>query len=736
MERTTTGHIGYNFPLYRIRILFDDLQNKKDGKMTKMAENDKIDSIYILSREEGAGSMVLSTGLMSVIVQHYKRVALFTPLFSSRERNDDIETLTKNFHIEQSVRESMGVDEEEAERVVASDGLERLVEILLDRYRQLEKEYDFIVCIGSPAIELNKMLGFDINVELAKNFSAPVAGVFPASGMDREGVKEALTLWGYSITKQGGEIFLLCANRCSEELCDELILDRELPDSFDYPVCCLPEIPELNYINIGNVADTLSLKWLAGESRHREMSLYSVRIVAGSLSTMLGRIEPYELIVTSSDRLDLVSGLLLSAESITTPMSAGIVLCGEEVDSDFIELLEGRDDDVAIPILHTDKSEAETIEGILDIRPAILPGHSRKIASVLGAFSRYIDRNKVVDRLDTMPHDIITPAMFRMRLFERAREKLMRVVMPEIEDDRILRAADILLRRDVARIVLVGSDAEIARRSRSLGLNLSKADTLDPSDGEILERFAHAYYEARKHRGVNLETARDMVMNKTLFATMAVAEGFADGMVSGAIHSTRDTILPALQVIKLDEGYTLASSCFFMGLPTRTLVYADCAVNPDPTAEELAEIAVQTIESAESFGIAPRVAMLSYSTGTSGTGEDVEKVRRATELVEKLRPDIPVAGPIQYDAAIDPEVAHIKMPDNPVAGNATIFIFPDLDTGNIAYKAVQRSSGATAVGPVMQGLRKPVNDLSRGCLVDDIVDTVAITAIQAQKISK
>lgn len=322
--------------------------------------------------------------------------------------------------------------------------------------------------------------------------------------------------------------------------------------------------------------------------------------------------------------------------------------------------------------------------------------------------------------------------MFEYALFERARKNRKKIVLPESDDERILRATEILLRRDVADIILLGVEEEVLRKSATLGLDISKATIIDPLTSPLMEEFVTSFYEMRKAKGLSLDVARDSMMMKNYFGTMMVYLGYADGMVSGAIHTTQETIRPALQIIKTKPGISIVSSLFFMCLDTRVLVYGDCAVNQDPNAEELAQIAISSADTAKIFGISPKIAMLSYSTGDSGKGEEVEKVRLATKIVKETRPDLLVEGPIQYDAAIDPIVAKTKLPNSKVAGEATIFIFPDLNTGNNTYKAVQRSSGAVAIGPVLQGLRKPVNDLSRGCLVPDIVNTVAITAIQAQ----
>jgi phosphate acetyltransferase len=693
----------------------------------------RIEALYVTSREPGAGSMVLALGLLEILRRHYSRIALYRPLAFGHKPDSDVETLLETFGLEQPPEETRGIGIAEAERLLAEEGTKALLERVVEGYESLRERYDFVLCLGSRIEELNRSLGMDLNVEMAKNLSAPVAGVFSMEGKPGEELEEGVALWSRAIRQQGAEIFLLCANHCRPELARQVAEERERFAKLDFPLLCLPRVPELERLTLVDLMESLPLEWLAGEERQKENDIHSFRLGTMELGRLLRELRPHEFVVTSSDRADLAAGMMLSALSVTTPLNGGVLLCGERPDSSLLRLIEGLET-VPVPLLYTKKYEHELIPEALKIKPSIRPGNRRKIDTALELFARYGKREAIEERLDTMEQEILTPTMFRLRLFERARSDLRTIILPEIEDDRILTAAERLLRRQVVRILLVGREAEIARRAKKLGLDLSDARILDPASERLRKHYAKLYYELRKHKGVTREIAMDRVSaNKTLFATMALYDGEGDGMVSGAIHSTRDTISPALQVIKTAEGYPISSSCFFMCLPTRVLVYADCAINLDPTAQELAVIALETVETAEKFGIEPRVAMLSYSTGTSGVGADVEKVRAATELLRRKRPDLPVAGPIQYDAAIDPAVARIKMPDNPVAGHATVFIFPDLDTGNIAYKAVQRSSGAVAVGPVMQGLRKPVNDLSRGCSVDDIIDTVAITAIQAQE---
>jgi phosphate acetyltransferase len=325
--------------------------------------------------------------------------------------------------------------------------------------------------------------------------------------------------------------------------------------------------------------------------------------------------------------------------------------------------------------------------------------------------------------------------MFQYDLFDRARVDRKHVVLPEGDDDRILRAASTLLQRQVVGLTILGDEAVIRPRAAELGLDLAAATILDPRDSELREEFAQEYAALRAHKGMTLELARDVVTSASYFGTMMVHRGLADGMVSGARHTTADTIRPAFEIIRVQPDTSIVSSVFLMCLEDEVLVYGDCAVNPDPTAEQLADIAISSAATAAQFGVEPRIAMLSYSTGSSGSGADVDKVRTATELVRRRRPDLSVEGPIQYDAAVDASVARTKLPESDVAGRASVFIFPDLNTGNNTYKAVQRSAGAVAIGPVLQGLRRPVNDLSRGATVEDIINTVVITALQAQAVA-
>ena len=385
-----------------------------------------------------------------------------------------------------------------------------------------------------------------------------------------------------------------------------------------------------------------------------------------------------------------------------------------------------------LPIIETGFGTFETASRVAATRGRVTSKSDRKIDTALALMDAHVDTADMLAHLAIEVPSVVTPQMFTYQLLDQARADRRRIVLPEGDDDRILRAAGRLLQRCVADLTILGDEAQIRARAAELGLDLSSAAVIDPKTSELCDQFAEQYAQLRAHKGVTVEQARETIHDVSYFGTMLVHNDMVDGMVSGARHTTAHTVRPAFEIIKTLPDVSTVSSVFLMCLADEVLAYGDCAIVPDPDAEQLADIAISSARTAAQFGIDPRVAMLSYSTGTSGTGADVDKVRAATELVREREPDLLVEGPIQYDAAVEPSVAKTKMPDSAVAGRATVLIFPDLNTGNNTYKAVQRSAGAIAIGPVLQGLNKPVNDLSRGALVEDIVNTVAITAIQAQ----
>jgi phosphate acetyltransferase len=688
-------------------------------------------SLFITSQKGGAGKIVVALGLLNIIKQYHQKVALFKPIFRPNKKNKELETLIKYYDIEQDVKDIQIIPLDIAETIIAKNGLEALIEEILNRYEELKSRYDFILCLNDDTDEIDSLVGFDIDVEIAKNLSCDIVGVFLAQDMNQKEIIDSAKLWESNIKSQGVNPFLLFANQCPPSA--HYQLTKLNVQWIDTPLFFIPHSNILSRLTLADIMEHLPVEQIAGEKEHIEQDIHTFKMGTMCLERLIKSFKPHEFLITSTDRIDLLLGMITSAQSATTPMNGGVLLCGEPVSFNLLNLLSGLES-IPIPILYTNWHEHELIPEAVKIKPTIRIENRKKIATALNLFMENVDTSYILERLRShKSSNIITPIMFRLRLFEMAKRSIKTILLPEVEDDRILLASDMLLRRKIVEIKFVGERHDILRRSKKLGIDLSDAEILDPEDESKIERFAQIYYELRKDKNITLDIAKDRVRHdKILFSTLALYLGKADGMVCGAIHSTKDTITPALQIIKTKGDFHIASSSFFMSFPTKVLVYADCAINLNPTAKELAIIALQTVESAKKFGIEPKVAMLSYSTGDSGDGKDVEKVKKATEILKEIAPTLPVVGPIQYDAAIDPEVSKIKLPEDEIAGRANIFIFPDLNTGNIAYKAVQRSSEVVAIGPIMQGLNRPVNDLSRGCSVNDIIDTITITAIQAQ----
>jgi phosphate acetyltransferase len=506
--------------------------------------------------------------------------------------------------------------------------------------------------------------------------------------------------------------------------------DRDVAAPLVYTI---PEVPGLTAPTIRDLVRAADGTLISGEEALLDREAASLVVAAMSLPNVLDRLTEGVAIIAPGDRTaGLVPGLLAAHEAANFPALSGVFLTGGfTLPASVSRLLEGLSS--PLPIIASHEDTLPTALHLAAVRGEITVGHPGKVETALGAFARGVDTSVLLNRLNVTRSVAVTPLMFQAQLLERARSERRRIVLPEGGDDRILRAADIVARRGAADLLVLGEEEKVRARANALGLDLAGVRILSPTDPVLVEEFARVYTRLREQKGMTLDKARDIVQDASYFGTMMVHTGRADGMVSGAVHTTAHTIRPAFEIIRTQPGVSVVSSVFFMLLADRVLVYGDCAVIPDPDAEQLADVAVSSARTAEAFGVEPRVAMLSYSSGESGSGKDVEKVREAAKLARGRAPDLPLEGPIQYDAAADPEVGALKLPGSAVAGRATVFIVPDLNTGNNLYKAVQRSAGAIAVGPVLQGLRKPVNDLSRGALVQDIVNTIVITAVQSQK---
>ncbi|MFW9618353.1 MAG: phosphate acetyltransferase [Sulfurospirillum sp.] len=694
----------------------------------------KTKSLYISSLEQAAGSLIVAMGIMELLKGRLGKVAFFRPvILDTTEKDKDIAFMQEYYALSMNEEEMYGYTVHQVESLIAENKYNEVLENLIDKCKILESKYDFVLIEGLNQANFSQTLDFDINLSIAKNLSSPFISILKGKNKSVKEVIDEIHIEAEAIKAAGCQHFATFVNRLGEAEFEELkILNKQEP-LHNAPIYFLPEVPELDTPTVAEVKKALGCMHIYGEEKDLRRVVKQSKIAAMKLDNFLEYIEDGDLVITSGDRSDIIVGCLSTVFSNNYPNISGILLTAGMMPHKSINKLIAGFKDLSIPILSVEDGTFNTAVNVAKVPARITPQSVRKIALAMGLYSANVNVSEIEQSINTESStSSITPIMFEYALFERARKERKKIVLPESNDERILRATEILLRRDVADIILLGVEDEVRQKSASLGLDISKATIIDPLSSPLMEEFVTSFYEMRKAKGLALDVARDSMMMKNYFGTMMVYSGYADGMVSGAIHTTQETIRPALQIIKTKPGISIVSSLFFMCLETKVLVYGDCAVNQDPNAEELAQIAISSADTAKMFGIEPKIAMLSYSTGDSGKGEEVEKVRLATKIVKETRPDLLVEGPIQYDAAIDPTVAKTKLPNSKVAGEATIFIFPDLNTGNNTYKAVQRSSGAVAIGPVLQGLRKPVNDLSRGCLVPDIVNTVAITAIQAQ----
>jgi len=689
----------------------------------------KIKSLYIAAQEKNAGTLFVSMGMMEVLKRNLHRVAFFRPIIYSRKIKDgDISFILQRYGLEIAYEDCYGYDISEVEELIAEGKDNLLIENLIEKFKSLEKKYDFVLCEGIRKSFLTSTISYDLNAKIAQNFGSPYINIINAKDKELKEVYEEVLIENDYLSSMGCRHFATFINRVSHTDYQAL---QQLLETTRYTSYLLEEVEELNLPTVEDVIDSLGTKSIVLDVHDPLRIIRNVKVAALSLDNFLDRVEEDDLVIVPADRSDIILGLYGALHSKNYPNISAIVFPFDmQIHPNIQKLIDGLEG-FKVPILSVESDTFHAAKEIMNVRARLRVNSERKIALALGLFYRSVDIAAIEKKIHANYKDIMTPQMFTYKLFAMAQKNKKSIVLPESSDERILRAAEIILHRGVADIILLGCEDEIRERSMRLGLNLSKAQIIDYRNSPYLDEFVELFYQKRKAKGLSRKQAEDAMSHVTYFATMMVECAYADGMVSGAIHSTADTMRPALQIIKTTEDVSIVSSVFFMCFETKVLVYGDCAINEDPNSKELADIAIASATTAQTFGITPKVAMLSYSTGESGHGKDVDKVREATQIVKQKRSDLLVEGPIQYDAAINKDVAKIKLPDSQVAGEATVFIFPDLNTGNNTYKAVQRSSGVTAIGPILQGLKKPVNDLSRGCLVEDIVNTVAITAIQA-----
>lgn len=700
-------------------------------------------SVYITSTEDSSGKSTVALGVLATLVRQGIKVGVFRPVtVPAGERDDVLESLIEHDSVDLGAERCIGVTSDE----VHSDA-EKALTTIVERYNAMEKMCDAVVIVGSDYTDVATATELSFNARIAANLGAPVLVVLRGRGnadRSRGGLvaqpprteKDIVNLVEVALPeldKEHATLFGIIANRVEPgtEMSTTAALAAAAPNAV---VGSIPEDAFLIAPTLDRVREAIDGTLIHGDPALMGREVLGAKVGGMNVEHVVSRLVEGEVVLIPSDRSEVLLAVLMAHESDLFPSLAGIVLYGGfPTPESMWRLVEGLNS--SLPIIETPSNTYETVMQVMDTRSKFAADSQRKYDTARALFEANIDATVLMDRLNVARADVVTPLMFENDLLERARQHRKHIVLPEGTDDRILRAAGTLLSRKVVNLTILGEESDVRARAKELGVDISAAQVISTNDETLVQRFAEEYAAVRAHKGMTVEEAREIVTDVSYFGTMMVHLGLADGMVSGAAHTTAHTIKPSFEIIKTKPGTSVVSSVFLMALSDRVLVYGDCAVIPDPTSDQLADIAISSVATATQFGIDPRVAMLSYSTGTSGAGDDVEKVRAATALVRERRPDILVEGPIQYDAAAEPSVAATKMPDSAVAGRATVFIFPDLNTGNNTYKAVQRSAGAVAIGPVLQGLNKPVNDLSRGALVSDIVNTVAITAIQAQESS-
>jgi phosphate acetyltransferase len=711
-------------------------------------------SVYVAGLGPGVGKGTVALGLVELLSRQVARIGVFRPLVADAQDDALLTLLTSRYPVEAPYPDAYGVTYAEAAALVADGKREELITRIVERYRDVERRCGSVVVIGSDFADGQHDDGHDeiprelaFNARLATEFGSVVVPVISGQHRSPESLGAAARSAYHSFVDLGGTVLAVIANRVPDSIgppvrSAAVAGSDGMPSAgsraaersdgpapgLPVPTWAIPQVPTLAAPTVAEVAAALDATVVTGDAAmDRDVLDY---VVGGAhVPAVLDHLVDGALVITPGDRADVIVAAHAAHAAGNVTLAGMVLTIGEFPDPRAVRVIERLNTGLAVLVVQTDSYQTISAAGRIQAR--LSTATPRKVDAALGVFEKFVDTAELSRVLDVTRSSRVTPLMFENDLIDRARADRRHLVLPEGTDERILRATETLLRRGVADLTLLGDSGEIGRRARELGVEIGSARLVDPETSPWRETFAERYAELRKHKAVTLDLAYDVVRDVNYFGTLMVAGGMADGMVSGANHTTAATIRPAFEIIKTVPGVSVASSVFFMLLADRVLVYGDCAVNPDPDAAQLADIAVSSAQTAAAFGIEPRVAMLSYSTGSSGAGADVEKVAAATALVRERRPDLPVDGPIQYDAAIDPAVAATKLPGSTVAGQATVFVFPDLNTGNNTYKAVQRSANAVAVGPVMQGLRRPVNDLSRGATVKDIVNTVAITAIQA-----
>lgn len=694
-------------------------------------------SIYITTSEPHSGKSLICLGIIEMVLRKTRRVGVFRPIITAKDhktRDKNIELLIDHFRLDQQYEDAYAFLQKDATELIAAGKYPEVLDKIISKFQSIKESYDFVLVEGTDFSGEGSGVEFNLNVDVAKNLAIPVLVIGRGDKENIQDIIRPVSLTIEAFLEKNCEVISTIINRANTSMGHELLigLKNSIP-VHNQEISIIPENMVLLSPTVAEIAEALNAEVLFGKDLLQNQ-VYRYSIAAMQLQNYLKYLSDDCMVITPGDRGDIILSALQAHQSKNYPSISAILLStGLKPSTTIMRLLEGLPD--LVPILSVKTNTYETSHKLGQIHSYITPDNNTKINISLKLFEKYVDADSLEKKINEVVVRGLTPKMFEYNITEQARKLHKHIVLPEGEDERILKAAEYLVDNDIVKLTILGKPEEIKNTANKSGirLDLTKVDLVVPHEHPKFFNYVERLYELRKGKGVNLDMARDLVSDVSYFGTMMVLEGDADGMVSGAAHTTQHTIRPALQLIKTKPGVSVVSSIFLMCLEDRVLAYGDCAVNPNPDAGQLAEIAISSAETALNFNIEPRIAMLSYSSGASGKGAEVEKVREATEKAKSMSPDLLIEGPIQYDAAVDFEVGQKKMPGSKVAGKATVLIFPDLNTGNNTYKAVQRETKAIAIGPVLQGLNKPVNDLSRGCTVKDIINTVIITAIQSKK---
>ncbi len=693
-------------------------------------------AIYVTTIEPNSGKSLVSLGVLRMMLRKSSKVGYFRPIINKNETNNldnHINTAINFFNLEIEYNDCFAYKQSDVVELLSEGKEDEVIHNIIKKYKKLETKYDYVLVEGTDFSGEGGFTELDVNLMIVKNLGIPALIVGAGNDKTKKDFINTMQLSYKSFIDKEIDVLGVIANKTEADEINFITkeLKKVIPKNVQVDV--IPKVAFLSLPTLKEITEALKGEILFGE-QFLDNSIGSFSTGAMQLRNYLTRIKENALVITPGDRADIILGALQANASSNYPKVSGIILTGGLIpEESIIKLIEGVQS--TVPIISVEGGTFGISNKIGAVKSKIYASNNKKIVLSIDTFDKHVNTEGLANILTSFSSVKLTPSMFQYNLLQKAKLNKKHIVLPEGNDERILRAAARLQLLDIVNLTILGNKNTIQLKCNQIGLeiNLDKINILNPEDSIYNDSFATTLFEARKHKGITETTANDLVHDVSYFGTLMILNGLADGMVSGAVHTTMHTIKPALQLIKTKPGVSVVSSVFFMCLSDRVSVMGDCAVNPNPNAEQLAEIAISSAVSAEAFGIEAKVAMLSYSSGSSGKGEEVEKVRKATEITKKLNPNLLIEGPIQYDAAVDMSVAKTKMPDSKVAGQASVLIFPDLNTGNNTYKAIQRETGALAIGPMLQGLNKPVNDLSRGCTVDDIFNTVLLTAIQAEQ---